>query len=722
MLQGVKLENDDDWCINVICEHHNHPPAAQLEGHSFTGRLNKDEENVLLDMTKNMVKPRNILLTIKDKNEKNTTTMKTIYNVRHKYRTIERDGRSQMQQLMKQLNDYKYVEWHRRNETTDCVTDLFWAHPASIKMLHVFPLVLLMDCTYKTNRYGFPLLEIVGVTCTDLTFSIAFVYMEAERQENYTWAMEKLRSLLATNIVPKVIVTDRDLALMKSVKKVFPETENLLCRFHITKNVLANSKKLFKCKDECDGFMAAWSGLTFSSCDMDYAKNLNVIQSDYQNYPSVIEYVRDTWLNPYKERFVAAWTNKIMHFGNLTTNRAESAHAKLKKLLGSSQLDFDCSWKTINALILLQHTEIKASFEQSLNVVEHNFRPALFKELRGLISRKALNLILTESERANDVGLDTKLCGCVMRSTHGLPCAHEIVEYVRCAKPIPISDINPHWMRLNMQKHQESDVPFEISIDTEMNSIWTRFQRCDQAGKLALKRKLRELGDPATTFLIPPPEKVKTKGRPPLKANSSTRRDPSYFEIVESEVAKCDSELGEKRVVDQKVRKKIVKKKTKSLLNYLGYLPSYLHPYIFDIIDVKPDGHCGFRAIASLLGFGEEKWAKVREDLIEELCDHRPYYVRFYESAETVAQLLEELSYFRVPAPFKNWMTLPHMGHLVASRYKVVLVFLSKPVCVTFLPLRSNPPLQHHRVLVLGFVNGNHYIQVCKRLGFNGSF
>ena len=39
-----------------------------------------------------------------------------------------------------------------------------------------------------------------------------------------------------------VIVTDRDLALMNVVKIVFPESTNLLCRFHIDKNVKANVK------------------------------------------------------------------------------------------------------------------------------------------------------------------------------------------------------------------------------------------------------------------------------------------------------------------------------------------------------------------------------------------------------------------------------------------------------------------------------------------------
>ena len=30
------------------------------------------------------------------------------------------------------------------------------------------------------------------------------------------------------------------------------------------------------------------------------------------------------------------------------------------------------------------------------------------------------------------------------------------------------------------------------------------------------------------------------------------------------------------------------------------------HPYIMDVVDVKADGHCGYRSIAALLGMGED--------------------------------------------------------------------------------------------------------------------
>ena len=71
-------------------------------------------------------------------------------------------------------------------------------------------------------------------------------------------------------------------------------------------------------------------------------------------------------------------------------SRVESAHTKPKRYLGSSQDDFKSSWTIINSLIELQHTEIKGSFEKSLTLVQHNFKPEIFKELRGIISRNAI--------------------------------------------------------------------------------------------------------------------------------------------------------------------------------------------------------------------------------------------------------------------------------------------------------------------------------------------
>jgi len=42
-----------------------------------------------------------------------------------------------------------------------------------------------MDMTYKTNKYQFPLLEIVGVTCTGLSFFAGFAFLSSEKEKNF---------------------------------------------------------------------------------------------------------------------------------------------------------------------------------------------------------------------------------------------------------------------------------------------------------------------------------------------------------------------------------------------------------------------------------------------------------------------------------------------------------------------------------------------------------
>ncbi|BFG22361.1 hypothetical protein CerSpe_086350 [Prunus speciosa] len=175
LLKCVNIGDVDDWKLEVVCGVHNHPISEYLQGHSFVGRLSQEENALLVDMSKSLVKPRDILVTLKDRDAMNVSTMKTIYNARIRNITKEFAGRTQMQQLLTKLSEHNYIQWHRTSG--DIVTDLFWTHPINIEILRAFPHVLIMDCTYKTNRYRFSLLQIVGVTSTKLTFSVAYVYI-----------------------------------------------------------------------------------------------------------------------------------------------------------------------------------------------------------------------------------------------------------------------------------------------------------------------------------------------------------------------------------------------------------------------------------------------------------------------------------------------------------------------------------------------------------------
>jgi len=142
------------------------------------------------------------------------------------------------------------------------VHDIFWCHPDAVKLCNACNLVFLIDSTYKTIRYRLSLLDFVGVTPTRMTFTTGFAYLEDERVNNVVWALERFRGLfLKRDSLPGVIVTDKDLTLMNAVKTVFPECTNLLCRFHIDKNVMAKCKSLIGQKNAWEYVMDAWGSL-----------------------------------------------------------------------------------------------------------------------------------------------------------------------------------------------------------------------------------------------------------------------------------------------------------------------------------------------------------------------------------------------------------------------------------------------------------------------------
>ena len=89
-LWGKPLKGRDGWVLKAVCGLHNHDLANTLVGHPYAGRLRPDAHGLVVDMTKSRVKLKNILLTLKENNEDNVTTLKQLYNTRYTYKRLVR--------------------------------------------------------------------------------------------------------------------------------------------------------------------------------------------------------------------------------------------------------------------------------------------------------------------------------------------------------------------------------------------------------------------------------------------------------------------------------------------------------------------------------------------------------------------------------------------------------------------------------------------------------
>ena len=87
-------------------------------------------------------------------------------------------------------------------------------------------------------------------------------------------------------------------------------------------------------------------------------------------------------------------------------------------------------------------------------------------------------MVVCESKLVDYIGLDLLACGCIVRRTHGTPCAHEIAGYKREGRLIPLSSIHPHWKKLDLLPTTKAETT-DFSCSTEIKMILKRFNSND---------------------------------------------------------------------------------------------------------------------------------------------------------------------------------------------------------------------------------------------------
>ncbi|KAH1203806.1 Protein FAR1-RELATED SEQUENCE 5 [Glycine max] len=285
--------------------------------------------------------------------------------------------------------------------------------------------------------------------------------------------------------------------------------------------------------------------------------------------------------------------------------RVESAHWALKRVLQNSLGDLCSVWDAINNMIMLQHAQIKTSFETSTHVVGHVYKKTLYKRLLGMVSRYALNEIAYEFERVRCFGNNPSSCGCVLRTTLGLPCACELQRYDGCS--IPLDVVHMYWRRLSFSDQGLCEA--EVSIKEEMDRIYKRFEELDVCDKVTFKSKLREFAYLDENSMCPPLSKVNTTGAPKKlmkRSQRSIKRDPSYWDSNNNTLVRRTASSSEPP-------------KPARMIPMLDQFAPFIQGFIEDVVDVKADGNYGYQSVAALLDMGEESWAVMRNELIKEL-------------------------------------------------------------------------------------------------------
>ncbi|XP_078446338.1 protein FAR1-RELATED SEQUENCE 11-like [Wolffia australiana] len=232
--------------------------------------------------------------------------------------------------LLKEKSNHGWSFNFQLNDDTLRLERIFWISRNGKEKYVQFNDVLEIDATYKTNRFGMPLVLFTVIDNHGLTVLTAGCLLSNEQFESYSWALQQSRSY--TNLDPIVLFTDGDAELARATKDIWPSAIHLLCRFHISQNITrAITSSL---RDDLSRFLNDfWRVGSIEDVD-EFEMEFSTLKSKWQateSYLRVLEGKKKQWAFAYTlDHFVA---------GVSSTQRQEMVKCQIKSaLLSNSSL------------------------------------------------------------------------------------------------------------------------------------------------------------------------------------------------------------------------------------------------------------------------------------------------------------------------------------------------------------------------------------------------
>ena len=171
------------------------------------------------------------------------------------------DGLSQVQVLLSALEGNDEFVFKVGAYEGNRLSWLTFANRRALDRFICMDFVLLMDSTYRTNRFNMPLLLISSIDPFGQSYVVACCLLEDETAVSYNIALSSLKQLFEpceSNV--EVIITDQAQSLMSAIDVQFPNAIHQLCRWHLEMNVKKNFAtnpdlctkftKFMRCEDE----------------------------------------------------------------------------------------------------------------------------------------------------------------------------------------------------------------------------------------------------------------------------------------------------------------------------------------------------------------------------------------------------------------------------------------------------------------------------------------
>lgn len=352
-----------------------------------------------------------------------------------------------------------------------------------------FPEVLFIDGTYCTNKLRLPLYTFVVEDGNGQGQPVAYSFVANEKKTTIQALLLEVKKIIDLEKV-EVVVLDKDLKEIASIKSTMPEASIQICKFHVLQAMLREIRTLPTTESERIQLITLCKKLVYARTDEVFEDTLaNITRQAPAHY---IAYINKNWL-PIKDYWANYLTNCHKNLGNTTNNRTESHNEKIKNVL-SRNMSLS---EAIKGLMLLHQSKAVASEHENFNqelksAYRLGDRDFTTQQILQKLTPYAGNIVLEEMKQARQKSdmLSKQTCLCSIRKTSKLPCRHIFAERLINGEDLfRETDVGERWL-LHYQQRTSNKRPAQKRINFT----------CTKKSKLSAKTKQEKYNEAMTHF------------------------------------------------------------------------------------------------------------------------------------------------------------------------------------------------------------------------------
>lgn len=215
-------------------------------------------------------------------------------------------------------------------DTEGRLKNMFWRDHQSLLDYTAYGDVLIIDSTYKTNRYRQPLVLFVGCNNHRATTVFGFALVGDEKEETYDWVFNMFLVSMKYK-KPMSVITDGDEAIKSVLERLMPEARHRLCAWHIGRNIgqNLNNVEAIKCFSKF-----IYASLTVPEWEAQWREAVEMHQMENNEWVTALYKKRTRWAE--------SFFRGSFYGGMCSTQRCEGMNCQFKKRLDPAQLFLLC--------------------------------------------------------------------------------------------------------------------------------------------------------------------------------------------------------------------------------------------------------------------------------------------------------------------------------------------------------------------------------------------